>query len=83
MSLYEQRRGHVQQRLGNLASLESACENSWEEQKYLQDSCECLHDVVHKCYQEMWLRGQQVYEEVKQDLEHMRGQLEQLIPTFK
>lgn len=83
--LYEQRKGQMQKGLGILSSLETACETSWEyEQKHIQKSCEALHEVVQQSYQEMWLRGQQSYEQMKQDIADMRSQFEQLLldPNF-
>lgn len=70
----------MQKGLSALSVLETACETSWEkEQKYLQENCESLHEVVQQSYQEMWLRSQQTYEQMKRDLADMRSQFEQLL----
>lgn len=59
----------MQKGLGNLSSLETACEKDWEAgPKHLQESCDVLHETVQKCFQEMWLRGQQCFEDMKQRL---------------
>lgn len=55
--------------LDALTSLETACERGWEEeQKRLWKSCEVLYEVVEQSYQEVWLRGQQCYEQTKRTL---------------
>jgi hypothetical protein len=79
-SLYEERKTMMQKGLGNLSSLETACEKDWEAgQKHLQESCDVLHDTVQKSFQEMWLRGQQCFEDMKQRLKVLRGLVEQLV----
>lgn len=84
--LYEQRQGHKERGLNNLTTLETAFERSWEEQQNrLWESCEALHEVMQQSYQEMWLRGQDHYEQMKRDLADMRNQFEKLIldPSFQ
>ena len=78
--LYEQRRGSMQRGLGNLTSLETACDRDWEgEQKRLQENCEAVHEIVQRSFQEMWVKAQQRYEEMKQELAELRNGFEQLV----
>lgn len=78
--IYERRRCIMQKGLDNLTLLETVCERDWDEgQKHLQESCEAVHAEVQRNYQEMWLKAQQCYEELKLELKGIRSRLEQLV----
>jgi len=61
-------------RTEHCAFLESACEKDWEEwQRLLQESSDAAHEVVQQSFQELWVRGQQYFENIKRELEGMRS----------
>lgn len=77
---YEERRELMQRELGNLVSLETLCENDWSAwQRQLQDSSNSVFDTIQRCFQEMWLVGQQHYQEAKRNISEMRNRVEQLV----
>ena len=77
---YYQRHSLMQQGLGVITWLESACEKDWEEgQKQLQEICNVAHETVQRSFQEMWVRGRKCYEEMKETLSDTRNRLEKLV----
>lgn len=79
-SIYDHRLEIMRKGMGNLTTVESACDSSWTEgQKQMQETCTAVHKAIEQCFQEMWHRGQSRYEEMKKDIGEMRTRLEKLV----